>query len=185
LTYPPEWEGVDALFFNSAQDCCSSFFPGEDCQIDNVCDTTQTPDDQSPAATSPCMWHPDMVHKDGCSNSPNVPVEWTMEAVYNNYHYSTSEACCDRFFSGKKCAVYDECGRGTASQPSLSTSSEPQVTPPVSFSQQVDLLPNHMFSHLCWLGLSSLRHHAAAINGTPMIKIRTAAPTLQIFLKSG
>ncbi|KAL3788581.1 hypothetical protein HJC23_005240 [Cyclotella cryptica] len=63
------------------------------------------------------QWHPDVTHKDGCSNSLDFPEEWIGKPMY---FFNNSQDCCEFFLRDKSCKVYNICENGTLST-SLST----------------------------------------------------------------
>jgi hypothetical protein len=72
LSYPKEWLDVTGLFFDTKEDCCKWFKDGEPCKIYDECQTDGSPVELPTSTASACTsseYHPDMVNKDGCSNS--------------------------------------------------------------------------------------------------------------------
>jgi hypothetical protein len=146
LTYPPEWEHAHGLWFDDAESCCEFFgTPDQPCKVYKMCEeeelpnvTTSTPQPSTTAAEEPkdCIsntWYPDMINKDGCSNSLDVD-----ESLRGNPHFSfsSSEECCNTILRYKECKIYQVCEEGD----STTTSTTPQVLSCKSSKWHPDLI---------------------------------------------
>lgn len=64
----------------------------------------------SPAPTCKTRWHPGDVKKRICTNSANYPSIWSEDPIMRvAYFTDTSDECCNKFYSGKRCRIRDEC----------------------------------------------------------------------------
>eukprot|EP00956_Cyclotella_meneghiniana_P003035 scaffold3735_cov82-Cyclotella_meneghiniana.AAC.10 len=116
LDYPVEWESVDSVWFDNAEDCCKYFRPDGDCKVYNVCE-----EDKPPAIGCGLGWFPDIVNMDGCSNGKDYPPEWANQP---HYFSSTSEECCGKYFKGKDCKARNNCDEGAPAPSSSVTTSK-------------------------------------------------------------
>ena len=122
--------------FETSDGCCNKFFDGnfDTCSPVDVCaggdasttvapQTTEVIETTSTETTAVetsnsgedgekklCsnLWFPDPVYEDGCTNSVDVPEEWTgNEKVF----YGTWSECCEAFFfkADLECVVRDSC----------------------------------------------------------------------------
>ncbi|KAL7469817.1 hypothetical protein ACHAXS_010066 [Conticribra weissflogii] len=95
--YPPSWDAPpmrDTFFFASAEECCSSMFPGKgsSCGKVDVCGGENGEGDDDGAHE---IWHP-TENFDKCTNDPEYPAEWNdMEA---KPFFDSLDACCSLFF---------------------------------------------------------------------------------------
>ena len=58
----------------------------------------------------------DTENKNGCTDNDVIKAGWTSTASKNRMFYKTSKKCCEAFFPGKKCKVFDY-GCGTSKDP--------------------------------------------------------------------
>lgn len=67
LDYPPEWEGLEGLFFDSAEECCRFFRPDQSCKVDKICEeisSVNSSAQEPPEKPKDCVsnaWYPDMM----------------------------------------------------------------------------------------------------------------------------
>lgn len=105
------------MFFATAENCCQTFYANKDCKIrQSGCQKDESfPQEggaSSPSGTNtgPCVapgWYSENTFKDGCSNASDFPPDWLDEPLRSTVFYSSSQACCDGFYKGKPCKVYD------------------------------------------------------------------------------
>ena len=147
LEYPTEWEGVSSLFFDTVEECCEYFRGNEHCEVYRACKEEPQPKinqtvcsylfDSFSAVTESkiltllfenlyqqaltCIsftWYPDMINKDGCTNSLNVSKELLEQP---HLAFDSSQECCETLLRDKPCRVYHACEEGTStSTPSTS-----------------------------------------------------------------
>jgi hypothetical protein len=135
LDYPPEWAGVPGMFSPTSQACCDFFKAGQagqECRIYQVCEeepatTTSSTTKATTYQAEDCesnQWHPDIVNRDGCTNSLYFPEEWIGNP---NFFTATPEECCNFFFSDnvEACIIREDC---TVGPPSSSTVGAPETT---------------------------------------------------------
>jgi len=57
------------------------------------------------------QWHMDIQHDDGCTNDMNYPNEWiASKEVSQLMFHDTAQRCCDKFYAGRECVIYDDGG---------------------------------------------------------------------------
>jgi hypothetical protein len=119
LEYPTEWEGVSSLFFDTVEECCEYFRGDEHCEVYRVCKEEPQPKINETALTCTSFtWYPDMINKDGCTNSLNVSKELLEQP---HLAFGSSQECCQTLLKDKPCKVYHACEEGTStSTPSTS-----------------------------------------------------------------
>jgi hypothetical protein len=118
LNYPKAWELNDLLkakmLLATSDQCCNGNFPGQKCNVVNVCGDG-TPVDAPPAngssggCTNP--WH---ISTSGasntCTNDDDYPASWNMEKIRVNQLHDTAEICCKKFFADEVCHQINVCG---------------------------------------------------------------------------
>lgn len=130
LTYPPEWEHAQGIWFDDSETCCKIFSPNQPCKVYKVCEveelpptTTSTPQPTTTEGPKDCIsntWYPDMINKDGCSNTLDVD-----EGLRGNpfFAFSSSEECCNSVLRDRECKIYQVCKEGDPT-----TTTAPQVS---------------------------------------------------------
>lgn len=142
-------EVTKKMFHPTAEACCEAIFPNKKCEIyDTGCyaQPAGAPVDQGPAPPVPspatpeptgnspaseCSehgWHVDRIHNDGCTDNNDIIDGWLINPEFKaRMFHPTVEACCEQFFPGKPCEIYDT---GCLSQPATEPP-DPAPTPPV------------------------------------------------------
>merc|ERR1712194_323676 len=65
-------------------------------------------------------WHIQYKNNDGCTNDDNIIRMWLLPSWIDLMFYQTPEACCDQFFKGRECKIYDAgCDDSAPASPSL------------------------------------------------------------------
>mmetsp|Transcript_23725 Transcript_23725/g.57222 ORF Transcript_23725/g.57222 Transcript_23725/m.57222 type:complete len:474 (-) Transcript_23725:13-1434(-) len=101
------------IFHETAEKCCGVHFNNGSCEINHggcIRDGHGGVGENSPpqkACVSP-GWYPDNTNRDGCSNGETYLEEWLKPSMISLIFFSTSEACCNTFFLGMNCKIYDE-----------------------------------------------------------------------------
>ena len=119
VTTAPTW------LFSSWEECCQRFFAsGQGCRVDDRCQTSVkflSQDDAPQAGHQNCdshpQYHPDVIRKDGCTNSRDVPSAW--QDFTDELFFPTAEACCQELYFdlGHDCMVRDVCSVATTAFP--------------------------------------------------------------------
>ena len=102
----------------TSKGCCDHFFPNEKCKTNNVADCSGSeggPDGEGSVVTvldnEGCEgargWHVNTATNDGCSDSNQYPQSWEDENLAVQFFKSSWAECCDEFFAGRECKVYD------------------------------------------------------------------------------
>ncbi|EJK46914.1 hypothetical protein THAOC_34398, partial [Thalassiosira oceanica] len=120
----PGWlNNFDGLFFESAEECCSSLFSGRGCEVRGpfcVKDGGEDGGEENGGGvggSGGCTatehgWHADSADKGGgCTNDDDFPSAWL--ATKSLMFFETAEGCCDMFNLGKTCNKRDCSGSGS------------------------------------------------------------------------
>ncbi|KAL7543342.1 hypothetical protein ACHAXR_012659 [Thalassiosira sp. AJA248-18] len=133
VNYPDSWRKSNnsispglrqSMFHKTEKACCDFFFPDKTCEVYSS-DCKAPGSAPPPSSSSSCKWHPDMTTQNGCSNDDNYPEEWLEPRVASHMFHATAQKCCDEFYLGKSCELYD---RGC--QALAGPAPEPAVPPP-------------------------------------------------------
>jgi len=145
------------MFHASAEECCKAVFSGRSCKhhshgcndgatpasTDKPAPTpskpasTNKPVSDNPAPTPPSRegcselgWHVHMKNNDGCTNDDKVSPGWLKHSMSDLMFYQTAEACCDRFFRGRECNIYNAgCDDSTPASPTLAAPTGAPASP--------------------------------------------------------
>lgn len=108
--FPPLWNIMtSSYFFNSAQECCDSFYSDGwgGCEVEDIC----TSQERIIENTQNCgkKWHPTSQTYRLCSNGDNYPSVW--DSMADQFLFSTAEECCKAFYSDGtgQCDIFNTC----------------------------------------------------------------------------
>ena len=118
--YEEEWKkpGMkEYMIFDSADECCTTFFPNGECQIyksncalfeedgDNILDENCDKDESTSH-----LWHPNFETKAGCTNDDNIPQEYLEGSSHTEYVFDAAQSCCEQYSNQDGiCPVVDIC----------------------------------------------------------------------------
>jgi hypothetical protein len=93
--YPSEWPSQ--MLLSTSSECCSKFFPDQQCRIINHCACHSN-------------WHISISPGESnvCTNDENYPTSWKNQPHVHLFH-SVEECCAENFGEGEECGVRDAC----------------------------------------------------------------------------
>lgn len=97
----------ELMFHSTAEKCCQSHFFNTECNIVKSNCKVSEEFAEALSCTTP-GWFMSMDRTDGCSNKDDYPEEWLEPSMVNTVFFPTSKACCDEFFKGRTCVLYDD-----------------------------------------------------------------------------
>jgi len=134
------------MFEDTAQKCCDKFYAGRECQIYDVgCSSSQLDHESIEDVGSTCPWHMDITHEDGCSNDDNYPEQWMDNPDSKILMFEdTAQKCCDKFYAGRECQIYDVgCSSSQLEATTPASGENPAIiTPPAGSPATTPTKPN-------------------------------------------
>lgn len=99
------------MFHATPEKCCSAHFKNKDCITHkSSCSEEGGTTNNNEACTTP-GWYADPINKDGCSNGNTYLDEWLTSQTSRKFmFFPTSSECCNQFFNGRNCKIYNDVG---------------------------------------------------------------------------